>query len=308
MASAHCGHVRRVLQQPDVARHERGGGEAEHLPVGEVPRHDREHRAERLVAGEHLRRRRTGAAGRPAGPRCARRTSGSPSRTCRPPRPRRRASCPSPGWRGGPARRPRRRGCRRRPAASRPLGERGGPVAPERRRGRGELLLDLLRGERVEGLEQLPGGRVRRCDRHGLTLRRDAARRSKPCRRGRPAHGCAAAVLRISGSCSSSGVTGTGPYRNPALRPRRTGSSGRSTAVVLRVDGGRGVPVGGRQHPHDPRRVPERHGVGHLGGVPERPAEPSDVDDARHVGRSAAATTSISIVSSRSPTSTLVPR
>ena len=46
-------HVRRVLEQPDVARHQRGRGEAEHLPVREVPRHDRQHRAERLVAGEH---------------------------------------------------------------------------------------------------------------------------------------------------------------------------------------------------------------------------------------------------------------
>ena len=35
------GDVRRVLEQADVARHERRGGEAQHLPVREVPRHDR---------------------------------------------------------------------------------------------------------------------------------------------------------------------------------------------------------------------------------------------------------------------------
>jgi hypothetical protein len=60
------------------------------------------------------------------------------------------------------------------------LGERRGPVAPERRGRRRELLVDLLFGEGVEALEQLAGRRVRRCDGHARTLRRDAARRSKP--------------------------------------------------------------------------------------------------------------------------------
>ena len=45
-------HVRGVLEQPDVAGHQRRRGEAEHLPEREVPRHDREHRAERLVGDE----------------------------------------------------------------------------------------------------------------------------------------------------------------------------------------------------------------------------------------------------------------
>jgi len=41
-----------VLEERDVAGDERGRGEAEHLPEGEVPRHDREHRAERQPAHE----------------------------------------------------------------------------------------------------------------------------------------------------------------------------------------------------------------------------------------------------------------
>ena len=43
-------HVRRVLEQADVARHQRRRGEPDRLPEREVPRHDGQHRAERLVA------------------------------------------------------------------------------------------------------------------------------------------------------------------------------------------------------------------------------------------------------------------
>jgi hypothetical protein len=39
-----------VLEQPDVAGEQRRGGEAHRLPQREVPRHDRQHRAERLPA------------------------------------------------------------------------------------------------------------------------------------------------------------------------------------------------------------------------------------------------------------------
>ena len=46
------GHVRRVLEQPHVAGHERRRGEAEDLPEGEVPGHDREHRPDRLVGDQ----------------------------------------------------------------------------------------------------------------------------------------------------------------------------------------------------------------------------------------------------------------
>ena len=46
--------VRRVLEQHDVAGHQRRRGEAEHLPEGKVPRHHGEDRPERLVPDEAL--------------------------------------------------------------------------------------------------------------------------------------------------------------------------------------------------------------------------------------------------------------
>ena len=47
-----------MLQEADVPRHERRGGEAEDLPEGEVPGHDGEHRPERQEADERARRAR----------------------------------------------------------------------------------------------------------------------------------------------------------------------------------------------------------------------------------------------------------
>ena len=44
------GHVGGVLEQADVAGHQRGREEAEDLPEGEVPGHDGEHDAERIPA------------------------------------------------------------------------------------------------------------------------------------------------------------------------------------------------------------------------------------------------------------------
>ena len=41
-----------MLEQPDVAGHERRRGEPHRLPQREVPRHDREHDAQRLVTDE----------------------------------------------------------------------------------------------------------------------------------------------------------------------------------------------------------------------------------------------------------------
>lgn len=38
-----------MLEEPRVAGHQRGGGEADHLPDGVVPRHHRQHHAQRLV-------------------------------------------------------------------------------------------------------------------------------------------------------------------------------------------------------------------------------------------------------------------
>ena len=48
-------HVGGVLEQADVAGHQRRRGEAEHLPEREVPRHHRQHRADRLVGHPALR-------------------------------------------------------------------------------------------------------------------------------------------------------------------------------------------------------------------------------------------------------------
>ena len=64
-------HVRRVLEEADVAGHQRRRGEAEHLPEREVPRHDREHDAERLVADVAR-----------LAPRCGRRSSARKRAPC----------------------------------------------------------------------------------------------------------------------------------------------------------------------------------------------------------------------------------
>ncbi len=50
-----AGHVAGVLEHGAVAGHERRRGEAEDLPEREVPRHHREHDAERVVGDEGLR-------------------------------------------------------------------------------------------------------------------------------------------------------------------------------------------------------------------------------------------------------------
>ena len=89
------GDVRGVLEQTDVAGHEGGGGEAHHLPEGEVPGHDGQDRAhgpveDPAVAGVGRRPSR-----RPGTPRRARRTSAAPWRTWPPPPWPRRRSCPS---------------------------------------------------------------------------------------------------------------------------------------------------------------------------------------------------------------------
>ncbi len=88
-------HVRGVLQDADVARHERRRGEAQHLPEREVPRHHRQHAAERVIAHEAPRGVGRDLLRREEALRRARRSSGRPRRTSRPRRPRRRWACPS---------------------------------------------------------------------------------------------------------------------------------------------------------------------------------------------------------------------
>ena len=115
-------HVAGVLEQPDVAGRQRRGGEPHRLPEREVPRHDRQHHADRQVVGVGLRRVDAAGVDRLVGQEArarGRRSSAAPPRTCRSRRPRPSWSCPS---RASSARRPRRcacRGCRRRSAATR---------------------------------------------------------------------------------------------------------------------------------------------------------------------------------------------
>ena len=100
------GTLAACLSSADVARHQRRRGEAEDLPEGEVPGHDREHRPERVVA--HAGCALASVAdrlGRRGSARRARRRSRRPRRTSRPrPRPR-RSACPSPRSSAGRSRR-----------------------------------------------------------------------------------------------------------------------------------------------------------------------------------------------------------
>ena len=48
-------NVGRVLEQTGVAEHESGSCESDHLPKRKVPRHDREHRAERAEQSAAVR-------------------------------------------------------------------------------------------------------------------------------------------------------------------------------------------------------------------------------------------------------------
>ena len=74
---------------------QRGAGEAQHLPEREVPRHHREHDAERLVGQPRPGRGAGAPRGRPASRARARRRRRSSRRTCRSRRAPRPAACPS---------------------------------------------------------------------------------------------------------------------------------------------------------------------------------------------------------------------
>ena len=162
------GDVRGVLEEADVAGHERRRREAEDLPEGEVPGHDGEDRAERVVADEAAARRRSRRARRPGNARRSRRRSGRPRRTSRPRPRRRRSACPS------------RASCRRPQSAFRPSRTSAG-ASPSGRRARPgtaaparELLrrerdaaLDLGLGVRLERPQGLAGRGVDGGDRHG---------------------------------------------------------------------------------------------------------------------------------------------
>ena len=55
-------HVAGMFEQPDIARQDAGGEEADHLPIGEIPRHHRQHRPDRQPDQIGLAARRQGDA------------------------------------------------------------------------------------------------------------------------------------------------------------------------------------------------------------------------------------------------------
>ena len=109
--------VGRVLEERRVARHQRRPGEADDLPEREVPRHDGEDDADRLVGDDVPPVARVdGLVGEDARAR-SRRSTRTPTRSSRSRSGPRRAACPSPTRRAAPA--PRRaRAARPRPRSA----------------------------------------------------------------------------------------------------------------------------------------------------------------------------------------------
>ena len=168
-----------MLEQPDVAGHQRRRGEAHRLPEREVPRHDGEHRAERLVAGVRPDRLRPPSASTGSSASICSRVLGVEAAA-------RRALADL-----GLGRRERlahlgghqlgdcvglgveQVGGGAHPAG--PLGERRPPVGRgSAAAARAEPVLELAVGQRLEGLEHLAGGRVGRRDRHACSSGRRA--------------------------------------------------------------------------------------------------------------------------------------
>ncbi len=165
-------HVRRVLEEADVAGHQRRRGEAEHLPEREVPGHDGQHDAERLVADVALRALRSARARRRESARRARRSSGTRARTSR--------ASSMPARSGLPISsvisRPSGSDSASRMSAARDRSrvrslERRVLPAIETPRGALEPRHHLGRRKRVERCERLAGRRVDALQRHGCGLR-----------------------------------------------------------------------------------------------------------------------------------------
>ena len=160
------------LSSAGVAGHQRRCGEAEDLPEGEVPRHDRQHDAERLGSVTKLRVASvsTGSAREEAPPR-ARRSSRRPRRTSRPrPRPCATGLPISPVIRRGVAGRRAPAGCGGCPQQRCPFGERH--AAPRHLCGVGVLEggFDLRRVPLLVAADDLARGGVDALDRHGSSV------------------------------------------------------------------------------------------------------------------------------------------
>ena len=173
-------HVAGVLQEHAVAGHQRGRGGAEHLPEREIPRHHREHDADRIEGDERFAAADVGRLVGEIFLRRDRRTSRSGRRISRPRRGRRRASCPSP--RSSAAANSSLR-ARRISAALRMTARRGRRSRSGANRGRprarpAAAAMRLVERVRVVGLARLAGRRV---DRLQLVGRRFAGRVSSAC-------------------------------------------------------------------------------------------------------------------------------
>ena len=187
-------HVRGVLEQAHVARHQRGGGEPHRLPEREVPRHDGQDRAERLIADVGaLRADGAGVGGlvgqEPFGVLGVIPAGGGALGHFLLRGGQRLAHLGGHHGRDLVLLRVQDRGCLAHPPG--PFGETGQAVTSVHRRRGGQAALDVCLAHLVVGLDGLPGRGVNGRDRHGLLP--SAARRH--CR--------GASTRALPGSCGS---------------------------------------------------------------------------------------------------------
>ncbi|CAG6394318.1 hypothetical protein SCOCK_260012 [Actinacidiphila cocklensis] len=234
--------VGRVLEQPDVAGHQRGRGEPDHLPEREVPRHHREHHPQRAVAdvrpggaavldvggvGVLVGEQALGAGGVPAhrlGALGRLRAGGD----------QRLAHLGGHGAGdlvpllveqvGGGVQQPR------------PGPEVGLPPAAECALRGGDPLFDALRVERVEGTDRLPGRGVHGGDRHAAPPRaagRPGGRAGRaPTRRGYPRLPCPCGCAAILPPTAAPGG-GAAPAHGRTAPARRNPAAGPTSVRVI---------------------------------------------------------------------------
>ncbi len=214
------GHVRRMLQQTDVARHEARRREAHHLPHGEVPGHDGQHRAPwaRSAHGSRWRRCSTSSSASrlsacSANQRRAARALGHLALG------RREGLAHLGGEDPGDVGELALEQLRGRRRQVRPLLERRPAVEGEGALGGGELGLHLLFGIGLEDLLGLARGGIDGGDRHGKIIAHRPGAAHRPDR-GPP---------RARDGANAGSVLGDGADR---ARPRAPGRSRRRSLPV----------------------------------------------------------------------------